>query len=66
MHSIKCPKLVHNSTKINSKIVDKNYRKVHVLKVCCGNYKNCSLCKEWIENEHNRSSVEAWIWCYRK
>ncbi len=46
MHSIKCPKFVHNSAKINKRIVDKNCRKAHVLKVCCGNYKSCSLCKE--------------------
>ncbi|CAI3228011.1 conserved hypothetical protein [Clostridium neonatale] len=46
MQSIKCPMFVHNSAEIKNKIVDKSCRKVHILKFCCGNYKNCSLCKE--------------------
>ncbi len=46
MCAIKCPKFIQNSHKLRSKIVSKNFRKEHLLKVCCGDYKKCNLCKE--------------------
>lgn len=46
MCKIKCPHFIHNSHKLRSKIVDKKNRQEHLLKVCCGNYDKCNLCKE--------------------
>lgn len=46
MYSIKCPKFMKNSNKLRSKLVDKKSRKEQLLKVCCGNYVGCKLCKE--------------------
>lgn len=45
MCAIKCPKFIQNSHKLRSSIVDKKLRQDHLIKVCCGNYKKCNLCK---------------------
>ena len=46
MCAIKCPKFINNSYKLRSRIVDKKFRRKHLLKFCCGNYAKCKLCKE--------------------
>ena len=45
MYVIKYHEFIRNSHKLRNKIVDKDFRKEHLIKVCCGDYRKCNLCR---------------------